>query len=296
MLTTLCIDGGGTFSKFILLNNSNVVNVFVLDGGSNIKKNNNALTVLDEGINRAMSQIGQNMDVFIIAGISGIDTNKDRDTYIKYFKKYPYKLILLNDTALALDCIFGQDDGIVVVAGTGSNIISRCNGNKVQNIDLGLDTEAGSRYIVRDFVNKCIEEDSIESINVDMENQIKTLIEKFDLIDFNSYNESNHLAKDIVYLAANGSNIAKFTLNNAILNLVDAVSAHVSYHDFNKARIALYGGLFTSSFVVNQFRNLANVQFGKDKIEIKAYDTSILYNSYKITKRYIDNSGTSLFS
>jgi len=60
----------------------------------------------------------------------------------------------------------------------------------------------------------------------------------------------------------------------------------MSYHGLNKVRIALYGGLFTNSCVVDRFKDLANDRLGKYGAEIKSFDKSILYNSYKLVKSF----------
>lgn len=292
MSILLCIDGGGTYTRMMVLNNREPIYENIIKQGSNYKKNKDAFKCLDICISKMLneircSKIDLDKDKVIIAGIAGIDTDEEFELYKIYFEKYDMKVFLYNDAVLALNCIFGNEDGMVVVAGTGSNIVSRVKGQIIQNYNLEIDTEAGSRYILRNYLNQYIlEEESTENyfkgfgdLQVKL---IQELSRKFKEIDFETYYESNDLAKYISQASENGNVIAYDAINHALKNLCFAIKRHLMHHGIDSIELVLYGGLFSSEQAIKMLKVLILKELPNYNIEINKYKDNILNNSWRI--------------
>ncbi|MBN2899090.1 MAG: hypothetical protein JXO44_09990, partial [Clostridia bacterium] len=82
MSLLICIDGGGTYTRCMILDDKESVYEASVKKGSNYKKNENAFEVLE----RCMGEMLNFLDVYkanedkepiIIAGIAGIDTEEE---------------------------------------------------------------------------------------------------------------------------------------------------------------------------------------------------------------------------
>lgn len=126
----LGIDGGGTKTQFVLADgNGDVIRETVL-GASNPNDVgiDNCLKLLGEGIEKICGNIAtENISVF--AGLAGCGLEQNRRAVEKFLSAYHFAVTNCgSDTQNAVAAALGAQDGIVVIAGTGSVTLCQCNG------------------------------------------------------------------------------------------------------------------------------------------------------------------------
>lgn len=126
----LGIDGGGTKTKFVLYD----------ENGNNIKETQTTtihvfqseeqqcIDILQKGVNELLTDVDE--DVLIIAGLAGYGQeqhirNKIHTICEQAFDGYLYHIY--NDVQIAIAGALSNNDGIVIIAGTGSIVLSSIN-------------------------------------------------------------------------------------------------------------------------------------------------------------------------
>lgn len=130
------IDGGGTKTKFTLFDTrGNVVDSVILPSCHVLQKpDNEVVNILKVGIDKLTSLISSEESIIISAGLAGYGKNHKIKNHIEYlceiaFSPYPY--YLFNDAEIALEGALAGEEGILLIAGTGSIAISKFK-NKYQ--------------------------------------------------------------------------------------------------------------------------------------------------------------------
>jgi len=132
----LGVDGGGTRTVALIADEQGrLVGRGETDGSSyksvGIEKSRREL---EQAVDKALQKVEQHITRFsdVCFGMAGCDTRRDFETYKKIIQKSKValfikktKLLICNDTHIALAAGTDKDYGIVIVAGTGSNCYGR---------------------------------------------------------------------------------------------------------------------------------------------------------------------------
>lgn len=125
----ICIDGGGTKTKFVLYDENGQVIKEKSTGSIHIltQSKQESIRILKENV----MLLDSSKKSLIIAGLAGYGNQEDlrkqiEDICQEAFEGYTY--LLYNDVQIALAGALANQDGIVVIAGTGSIAYSCLNG------------------------------------------------------------------------------------------------------------------------------------------------------------------------
>lgn len=153
----LGLDGGGTKTKAVLIDEKRKVFGNGFSGGSNanILGFKKAIDNLKIAVNQSLRNHIISDVASICFAIAGINTANDKSAWEKEIKKDQTlskipKLILINDSLAALRAGTNDKNAIVIIAGTGSNCYGR-NENGHEARSGGLDwilSDEGSAYAI----------------------------------------------------------------------------------------------------------------------------------------------------
>lgn len=165
----ICVDAGGTSSKAAIFNNNGEILVRGVGGsGSPAVYFNDWYLHIDDAIVDALNNFKQKYEMSnycfkkIALGVSGISALSSVTSEIKYFEnKYHIPCLITSDTMTALYSVINQknEDGIVVISGTGIGIFGKKDNNTFLIGGWGhILREHGSAYsIVHKFVVNIID-------------------------------------------------------------------------------------------------------------------------------------------
>lgn len=127
------IDGGGTKTSFKLFDESCKCIANVLGPTCHLLQVNSkkAIQILVEGVNKLLENLPISRNILIGIGLAGYGEDKTLRSEIEKvceqaFSKFEY--YIFNDVSIALEGALNGQDGILVVAGTGSIALSKKNG------------------------------------------------------------------------------------------------------------------------------------------------------------------------
>ncbi len=149
------IDGGGTKTKFVLFDENGIKLEEIIAPSVHIltQDKQECIRILLSSV----KELSPNKDAFIVAGLAGYGNQKDlrkqiEDICQEAFRGYKY--LIYNDVQIAMQGALGGEDGIVVIAGTGSiafslrnNLTTRCGGWGYQIGDEGSAYWIGNELI-----------------------------------------------------------------------------------------------------------------------------------------------------
>ena len=252
------IDAGGTKSELIAydLNNNPI---YSKTGGFG-----NPAVNLDKTINNIISLIGDCTEelgreecLFIAIGMAAVETGNYAQLIKKYVEgAFVIETSVLNDAEMACKAYFGNNDGILAIAGTGSSCFVQKNG-KGEMVGgwshiLG-DEGSGYHTVIEVFKNIVCKYDR----NIPFDNLSKALLDKIggtsrsDIMDFIYSNEKNTIASlfpIIVDCSMNGDSYAVNLLEKAGKHLAELTCvAYRKKHFKGGVTIGLKGGVFHNS-------------------------------------------------
>lgn len=129
----LAIDGGGTKTRVICVDEGGKIAGEGLSGPTSLAATSvgAASFNLKEGIRQALETVASPYKIHCLAmGLAGMDTPKEEAQARAVFGQVLHELnlqhfILVNDTLIGLESASDQPNGIVLIAGTGSNCFGR---------------------------------------------------------------------------------------------------------------------------------------------------------------------------
>lgn len=156
----LGIDGGGTKTLFALADRSGTVIRTQCLGPCNPVNIgfDNAAAVLDEGI-RAICRGIPCSHIALFAGIAAAEVGNNRALFEEFFKGFRFaRFACDNDIANILAAGLGEEDGMAVIMGTGSNAFAQIGGTLYQKGGFGtLFDYGGNGYALgRDAVRAAL--------------------------------------------------------------------------------------------------------------------------------------------
>lgn len=151
------IDGGGTHTRAMVCDLHGEVQAYTVKGPASIYKDASAARNVRSAIEEALDQAGKSPEqvVGIAAGIAGYDTESDLE-WITPLTEVPGLICPIkhvNDAVIAHQGALLMQPGIVVIAGTGSNILAITeDGQQLRNDQFRHYAASGARFLAYDAV------------------------------------------------------------------------------------------------------------------------------------------------
>lgn len=235
--------------------------------------NRNSLRALKEKLK------GKEIDILSCA-VAGGSSKTIREKIKNYLKEYARFVYVFSDIEATHYSFFGNKDGILVISGTGSNILIKSNGKVVRFGGLGylLDDEGSGFWFGKEFIKQGI---------LDLQANKKTMISKAvkDYFGSNDYTEilnkiySEKLPSKAV--ADFGKSVANLEVSKGILNkgaklLFESLKKALKTAKINpqaNLKIALFGGMFDrvpyfkEVFIFHLSKNLKEFEIVENKVD-----------------------------
>ena len=191
----------------------------------------------------------------ICAGIAGARLKSNKDEIRKYLSEELafFNIIIESDTAIAFEDLFGSDDGLILICGTGSVLFGRLNGEFVRLGGWGklLGDDGSSYFIGLNFLKSLVKHfdksnDAIETeillndlFSLNRENIIdKVYHKKFDVAS---------LAPFVVEQAGKGDKLCSDVVAKEIEGVFDLFDTFKAKHGMNNNyKVAFTGTLIES--------------------------------------------------
>ncbi|MGD9568924.1 MAG: N-acetylglucosamine kinase [Sedimentibacter sp.] len=288
------IDAGGTKSELVAYDlDGNVI--FCKIGGFgnpavNLDKTiNNIITLIGD----CTSELGKDECRFISIGMAAAETGNYAELIKKYVEStYGIKTLVLNDAEMACKAYFGNDDGILAIAGTGSSCYVQKHGQGEMvggwSHILG-DEGSGYHIVINVFKNIVCRFDK----NLPFDNLSKKILAKIggasrsEIMEFIYNNEKSTIAAlfpIIVESSMEGDSYAVSLLENAGKNLAElTLTAYQKKAFKGKVTIGIKGGVFhnscciISSYINELQKNLGNFDIISEDIST----TKAVLNIYR---------------
>lgn len=252
------IDAGGSKSELIAYDMNNNPIYFKTGGFGNPAVN------LDKTINNIISLIGDCTNdlgrdecQFIAIGMAAVETGNYAQLIKKYVEgAFVIDTIVLNDAEMACKAYFGNKDGILAIAGTGSSCFAqKCGKGEIIGGWSHILGDEGSGYhtVIEVFKNIVCKYDR----NIPFDNLSKAILDKIggssrsDIMDFIYSNEKNTIASlfpIIVDYSMRGDSYAVMLLENAGRELAELTCVAYKKIGFKGwVTIGIKGGIFHNS-------------------------------------------------
>jgi len=269
------IDSGGTKSEIIaydLQGNSIYKNI---GGFGNPAVNlNETISNVSFLIESCLKELGYQECLLIGIGMAAVETGNYIEVIQNYIlEKYKVNTIVLNDAEMTCKAYFGNNDGILAVAGTGSSCFVQKNGMGEMvggwSHILG-DEGSGYHTVIEAFkiiVYKHDRQIAFDSLSEALLDKIggKTRSNIMNYIYTNQKNTIASLFKIIVDFSKEGNQDAINLLENAGKYLAEAtVVAYNRKQFYNEIYIGLKGGVFhNSSYVLSSYKKEINKRISR---------------------------------
>lgn len=247
-------------------------------------------------IDKCQEGLSPNRCIFIAAGIAGVDKGNTKELIGEYFyNRYAVKNVILNDVAMAAKAYFGEADGILIIAGTGSScFVQKDNLGQVVGGWGHLLGDEGSGYhtVIEGFKRITYQIDN----DIPLDNLSRGLmdeIKKLGYPDIKSFIYGNE-KKDIASLFPVITRLARSRDKEAI-KLLEGAGKYLAnltitaYNRFNfdgTITIALKGGVFynsedvVSSYVRTVSKHIEDFKLLKKDISV----TKAVCNIYNLRR------------
>lgn len=252
------IDAGGTKSELIAydLNNNPIFNRIGGFGNPAVnldKTVNNIISLIYDCVN----ELGRENCQLIAIGMAGVETGNYAELVKKYVEgAFVINTLVMNDAEMACKAYFGNKDGILAIAGTGSSCFAQKDGKGEMLGGWGHilgDEGSGYHTVMQIFKNIIYKFDR----NIPIDNLSKAMIEKSggftrsDIMNFIYNNEKNKIAAlfpIVCDYAREGDPYAIMLLENAGRYLAELTEVAYKKKNFKgPAKIGLKGGVFHNS-------------------------------------------------
>ncbi|WP_448378943.1 BadF/BadG/BcrA/BcrD ATPase family protein [Fervidobacterium sp.] len=289
----LSIDGGGTTTKFCLVESKNnqIIYESVIESGINLTATTSREQMLI--LNEIKKQIGYLAEKpgnvwSIVCAISGAGNSKRKKSFEKLLKTVfdEKSVIVLSDIEALRLLLFKDKPGIVVVCGTGSIAISH-NGSRVGGWGHLFGDEAGAFRIVVEIIQRFYD-------HIDGVYPYDPVFESLKLFfNFTSPNELTNLQARKDYKSKIASFAATMPLTELTKTVIETQINHFATKVSQLAKkesindIYLFGGMFKNEYFKDTFlRKLDtfNTQVVDKKLHVE------LALNVKFLKKVLDSS------
>ncbi|NDA25292.1 MAG: N-acetylmuramic acid 6-phosphate etherase [Verrucomicrobia bacterium] len=258
----LGIEGGGTKTRWILLDARGRPLAHGIEGPGNV------LQVGRDRLRKMFQRISQNLPrvpVAIGGGFAGARGKAEFETVRSALHSvWPKvkKISVGQDTDSALSAAWGQGDGFLVIAGTGSNVVARIAGKKQSAGGHGhLLGDAGSGYDIAQRALRAVYRERDRSGKppplaagllahagaADLDRLLREVYRPHGKEWFAGF------APVVLRAAARGDRLAQMVVREAAGELAERLAELVARRRVRRPRVALTGGLFESPYYRRQF-------------------------------------------
>lgn len=256
------VDGGGTKTEAVAYNLEGEVVKTSLRGFANLLNGKEeALDNIVNSIKEIIEDLGKEELKGIYLGIAGMEVGDNATNILEAVKEaFELEALLMNDGELALKAMLKGEDGILVIAGTGSIVfgihddkVARCGG---WGHLLG-DEGSGYKISIDALKNILFEEDnSIEKSELSMAimkefnwNNVDEIVE---FVYSSSKDEIAKVAPIVSKFAESGDNFAKGILEKEAIALAKTTQNVYEKLGFEKCSIGLVGGVVRKSKIMRE--------------------------------------------
>ncbi|RUT33796.1 ATPase [Paenibacillus zeisoli] len=260
------IDGGGTHTRVMVCDLHGEVQAYTEKGPASIYRDAYAASNVRNAIEEALEQAGKSPDqvLGVAAGIAGYDLETDLD-WILPLTEVPGLICPkwhVNDAVIAHQGALLMQPGIVVIAGTGSNILAITeDGQQLRNDQFHHYAASGARFLAYDAVYEILagntdssDNDLIAALKAHWD--VETLSEFYQLAKTGF--EADRQVRDRVFgrftpmiteAAALGSSTAMRVCDRAVSQIKVGTEILASSFAGASVDVALIGSVANSSYV-----------------------------------------------
>lgn len=288
------IDGGGTKTKFVLYDeNGNIIHEIV-DQSVHILTQSEEICI--DILRKNVLALDSSKQAMIIAGLAGYGNQKELRHQIENICKKAfdgYQYLLYNDVQIAIAGALAGQDGIVVIAGTGSIAFSYIDGQNKRCGGWGyqLGDEGSAYWIGCQLLQKyCQQVDGriLRTLLYDKVKEFCGLKDDYDIIQYRHCMKNER--KEIAYLAKLNGELAQLGDPYALQIYQDAAHHLASLvlplaKDFKDSFVLSYiGGVFLAQDYILQplKKELASLQI---QVHSPIYPPE--YGAYLLGKQHI---------
>lgn len=256
------VDGGGTKTEAVAYSLEGDVIKTSLKGFANLLNGKEeALANIVSSIEELITELGTENLKGVYLGIAGMEVGDNAKYILDEIKEvFGIEALLMNDGELALKAMLKGEDGILVIAGTGSIVfgihnekVARCGG---WGHLLG-DEGSGYKISIDALKNILFEEDnSIEKSELSLAimnefgwNNIDEIVE---FVYSSSKDEIAKIAPIVSKFAEAGDNFAKGILEKEAIALAKTTQNVYEKLGFEKCSIGLVGGVVRKSKIMRE--------------------------------------------
>lgn len=273
------IDGGGTHTRVMAVDlNGNVLS-YIEKGASSIYKDLQAKQNVQQAIEEALRLSGKKVEQVqaLTAGIAGLDSDSDLEWVVPLtaLEGLNCKKEHVNDAVVAHSGALLTEPGIVVIAGTGSNIYAiNEEGQRIKNYDLTHYAASAARFLAYDATFELLAgntdesdqelvRDIVKHWNVSSVEELSQLARYGFAADKRERDKRfAQLAPTITAAALNNCKLAKLVCDRAIHQIAVGVEILASYFTEQEIKVSLIGSVVNSpyfqsklAFRMNEGRN-----------------------------------------
>lgn len=291
------IDGGGTKTEFLCMSEKGEhICQFVMPSVHVLTvEKQQAISILQEGIKAIHAKVNSSSSSFFIcAGLAGYGENKKLRKAIEEiceeaFSSNPY--CICSDAEIALEGAFQEEDGIMLICGTGSIAIAkvnqqqyRCGGWGFQLGDEGSGYWLGKR-LLQEYTKQCDGRSEKTQVVPYLKSYLQ-LEKEFDLISYVSSDQHakrEHIASFapcVRELVKQKDTAAIQIYQEAAKELASLISA-LSIHFFNSINVCLVGGIWKENDELKHFLR----QYCNEKVVFQEVKQGPCYGACTIARK-----------
>lgn len=263
------VDGGGTKTEAVAYNLQGEELARSLTGfGNLVNGREEALNNITTSVNELVDKLGREGLKGIYLGIAGSEVGEHAEIIYNEVKKhFQVDAIVMNDGDLALKALLEGEDGILVIAGTGSTAFGVKNNKQARCGGWGhLLGDEGSAYKISiEAFKRMIHE---EDYGLEKSELSKDILEKLNLTNVDEIvgfiysatkDEIAAMASLVSIHAEKGDEFAKNILANEGVEVAKSAERVFKRLGFEKCRIGLVGGVIRKArFMREAFENYLN--------------------------------------
>lgn len=256
------VDGGGTKTEAVAYNLDGKVLKTSLKGFANLLNGKDkALNNIVDSIREIIDELGKDKLQGIYLGIAGIEVGNNAKYILESVKKaFDIEANLMNDGELALKSMLKGEDGILVIAGTGSIVFGMNNGKVTRCGGWGHllgDEGSGYKISIDALKNILFEEDnslkkSDLTIDIMREFNWNCVNEIVEFVYSSSKDEIAKLAPIVSKLAENGDSFSIGILEKEAIALAKTTQNVYEKLGFEECSIGLVGGVIRKSKIMRE--------------------------------------------
>lgn len=285
------VDGGGTKTEAVAYDLNGEVLAKALTGfGNLVNDKEEALKNVTDSIKAIIDQLGRDGLKGIYLGLAGSEVGDNaRIVYEEVKEKFEIEASVMNDSDLALKALLKGEDGILVIAGTGSIAFGIKDNNQLKCGGWGhLLGDEGSAYKISiEAIKKMINDQDYGIEMTDLSKDILSEL-KFDKVDdivgfvySSTKDEIAQLAGLVSKHAESGDDFSKNVLVVEGRDIAKQAERIYKKLEFNSCRIGLVGGVIRKS----KFLRQAFEEYLNNNVKVESFvddDVSAAKGAYYI--------------